>query len=483
MAKKPATTAPAKDVDKVFKFIKDNNVQIIDLRFCDILGQWQHFSLTKTQFEPGALQEGLGFDGSSIKGFQRIHESDMLLFPDPATMFLDPFCAAPTMVMICDVKDPMTHKSYSRDSRYVAEKAESYLKSTGLGDTCFIGPEAEFFILDSVRFDQSYNFGYYYLDSEEGFWNSGKEFDEIPNLGHRPRYKEGYFPTSPVDGLQDIRSEMALTMEKIGVPVEVHHHEVATAGQTEIDMKRDTLLRMGDNLLKYKYVAKNVAKKYDKTVTFMPKPIFNDNGSGMHVHISIWKNGTPLFFGKNYANLSEMALHFIGGILKHAPALAAITNPTTNSYKRLVPGFEAPVNLVYSQRNRSAAVRIPMYSNNPKAKRIEFRCPDPQCNPYLAFSALLMAGLDGVKHKLNPGKSLDVDIYELTAEERKDVPSMPGSLQEALGNLKNDHKFLLEGGVFTEDLIETWIDYKMEKEVKPMALRPHPYEFSLYYEL
>lgn len=483
LMKKAAAKSSVQNVQNVFKAMKDNDVQIVDLRFADMLGQWQHISVMTSEFDPSVFESGLGFDGSSIRGFQKIHESDMLLFPDPNAFFIDPFTAAPTLSIICDVKEPISEKPYSRDSRYIAAKAESYLKSTGIADVCLVGPEAEFFILDSIRFDQSHNFGYYYLDSEEGFWNSGKEGESKPNLGHKPRFKEGYFPTPPIDSLQDIRSDMALTMQRIGVQVEVHHHEVATAGQTEIDMRRDSLLKMADDLMKYKYVAKNVAKKYGKTVTFMPKPIFNDNGSGMHVHMSLWKNEKPLFFGNKYANLSELALYFVGGILEHAPALCAITNPTTNSYKRMVPGFEAPVNLVYSQRNRSASVRIPMYSSNPKAKRIEFRCPDPACNPYLGFSALLMAGLDGIKRKVDPGKPLDVDIYELGADEMKHVPSTPASLEEALHNLERDHDFLLKGGVFTEDVIQTWIDYKMEKEVKVMQLRPHPHEFALYYDI
>jgi glutamine synthetase len=468
---------------KVLETIRQQEVQIIDLKFCDMLGQWQHFSITKNEFDADAFEHGVGFDGSSIRGFQRIHESDMLLFPDPDSAFIEPFTSARTMSLVCNVRDPMTGQPYSRDTRFIAEKAERYLKSTGIADTCFVGPEAEFFILDSVRFDQSHNYAFYYLDSEEGFWNCGQENNGTKNLGHKPRFKEGYFPTSPIDSLQDIRSEMALTLEKIGVRVEVHHHEVATAGQTEIDMRRDSLLRMGDSLLKYKYVVKNIAKRHDKTVTFMPKPIFNDNGSGMHVHMSLWKGEKPLFAGDTYAGLSQLALYFIGGLLTHAPALCAITNPTTNSYKRLVPGFEAPVNLAYSQRNRSAAVRIPMYSGNPKAKRIEFRCPDPSCNPYMAFAAMLMAGLDGIRRKLDPGKPLDVDIYDLTPAELKKVPTAPGSLEQAIRNLEKDHAFLLEGGVFTDDVIQTWIDYKLEKEIKPMQLRPHPYEFALYYDV
>ncbi len=476
-----ATKAKATSgVDKVLKMIKDNSVRIIDLKFTDLIGQWQHFSVTATEFSGDIFENGIGFDGSSIRGFQKIHESDMLLFPDPSSAFLDPFTADSTLSLVCDIADPITHESYSRDPRHVAKKAEAYLKTTGLADSAFFGPEPEFFILDHVRFDQSNQFGYYYLDSEEGFWNSGSNGEQ--NLGHKPRFKEGYFPTSPIDSLQDLRSEMVLTMEAVGIAVEVHHHEVATAGQTEIDMHRDTLTKMADNYLLYKYVTKNVAKKHGKTVTFMPKPIFGDNGSGMHVHQSLWKAGKPLFAGNGYAGLSEMAMYYIGGLLKHAPALCAITNPTTNSYKRLVPGFEAPVNLAYSQRNRSASVRIPMYSSNPKAKRVEFRCPDPTCNPYIGFAALLMAGLDGIINKIDPGKPLDKDIYDMTREQLRDVPSTPGSLGESLEALRNDHEFLLRGDVFSEDVIDTWIEYKTEKEILPMALRPHPYEFLLYYD-
>ncbi|HTP80145.1 MAG TPA: type I glutamate--ammonia ligase [Bacteroidota bacterium] len=473
-------TKSAPGAEKVMKIIKDKEIKVIDLKFTDMLGQWQHFSVTAGEFSDEIFEDGIGFDGSSIRGFQKIHESDMLLFPDGDSAFVDPFTAVATLSLICDVADPITRENYSRDPRYVARKAETYLKSTGVADTSYFGPEPEFFILDNVRFDQSHEYGFYYLDSEEGFWNSGMNGKQ--NLGHRPRFKEGYFPTAPLDSLQDIRSDMVLTLEAAGIAVEVHHHEVATAGQTEIDMRRDTLTRMADNYLVYKYITKNVAKRHGKTVTFMPKPIFGDNGSGMHVHQSLWKSGKPLFAGSGYAGLSEMAMYYIGGLLKHAPALCAITNPTTNSYKRLVPGFEAPVNLAYSQRNRSASVRIPMYSSNPRAKRIEFRCPDPTCNPYLGFSALLMAGLDGIINKIDPGKPLDKDIYDMSPEQLRDVPSAPGSLAEALENLKNDHEFLLRGDVFTEDLIETWIDYKTTKEVQPMQLRPHPFEFILYYD-
>lgn len=473
-------TKVANGVDRVMKLIRDNDIKVVDLKFTDLLGQWQHFSVTVNEFGEEVFEEGIGFDGSSIRGFQKIHESDMLLFPDPDTAFVDPFTAVPTLSLTCDVSDPITRENYSRDPRYVARKAESYLRSTGIADMAFFGPEPEFFILDSVRFDQSSSYGYYFIDSEEGIWNSGQ--NGTKNLGHRPRYKEGYFPVSPLDSLQDIRTEMVLTMQSLGIEVEVHHHEVATAGQTEIDMKRDALTRMADKYLVYKYVTKNVAKKHGKTVTFMPKPIFGDNGSGMHVHQSLWKGGKPLFAGTGYAGLSDLAMYYIGGLLKHAPALCAITNPTTNSYKRLVPGFEAPVNLAYSQRNRSASVRIPMYSSNPKAKRIEFRCPDPTCNPYLGFAAMLLAGLDGIINKIDPGKPLDKDIYDMTPEQLRDVPSTPGSLAEALEALRNDHEFLLRGDVFTEDLIETWIDYKLSREVQPMQLRPHPFEFMLYYD-
>lgn len=477
MSKDPEALSSTK---KVFQLIEEHHVKIVDLKFCDLMGQWQHFSITSKEFSEEVFEDGKGFDGSSIRGFQQIHESDMLLFPDPDSVFLDPFTAVPTLSLTCDIADPITKESYSRDPRHIAKKAERYLHTSGIADLIYMGPEPEFFILDHIRYDQSHHFGYYHIDSEEGFWNSGS--NGVQNLGHKPRYKEGYFPTSPIDTLQDIRTDMVLTLESVGINVEVHHHEVATAGQTEIDMRRDTLVKMADAYLVYKYVTKNVAKKHGKTVTFMPKPIFGDNGSGMHVHQSLWKGGKPLFAGNGYAGLSELALYYIGGLLKHAPALCALTNPTTNSYKRLVPGYEAPVNLAYSQRNRSAAVRIPMYSSNPKSKRIEFRCPDPTCNPYLAFSAMLMAGIDGIINRINPGSPLDKDIYDLPPEELKNVPSTPGSLEEALKALEDDHEFLLRGDVFTEDLIKTWIDYKMSKEVKQMALRPHPFEFILYYD-
>lgn len=472
-------TKTSTENEKVLALAKERGVKIVDYKFTDMLGQWQHFSSVISELED-ALVDGIGFDGSSIRGFQKIHESDMLLFPDPSTAFIDPFTAVVTLSLICDVADPITHESYSRDPRFIAKKAEAYMKSAGIADTAYFGPEPEFFIFDHANFDQSANYAFYEIDSDEGFWNSGK--DGANNLGHRPRFKEGYFPVSPLDSLQDIRTDMALTLQQVGIEVEVHHHEVATAGQTEIDMRRDELLKMADNMVKFKYITKNVAKKHNKTVTFMPKPIFGDNGSGMHVHQSLWKAGKNLFYGNGYAGLSEMAMYYIGGLLRHAPALCAFTNPTTNSYKRLVPGFEAPVNLAYSQRNRSASIRIPMYSSNPKAKRIEFRCPDPTCNPYIGFAALLMAGIDGIVNKIDPGKPLDKDIYDMTPEQLKDVPSTPGSLSESLAALEKDHEFLLRGDVFTKDLIETWIEYKISREVQPVQLRPHPFEFMMYYD-
>ena len=471
----------AKDV---LKLAKERGAKIVDLRFIDLPGLWQHFSIPVSELSEEIFEDGLGFDGSSIRGFQSIDESDMLLIPDPNTAVMDPFTAVPTLVLICNVKDPVTGKPYSRDPRYIAQKAEAYLKKTGLADTVYIGPELEFFFFDSIRFDQNYNSGYYFIDSAAGAWNTGKEgTPDQPNLGYKPRYKQGYFPVPPMDQFQDIRSDMVLALESVGVRVEVHHHEVATGGQTEIDMRFDTLLKMADKVLWYKYVTKNTAKKHGKTVTFMPKPIFMDNGSGMHTHQSLWKGGKNLFYAKGgYADISEMCKHYIGGILKHAPALLAFIAPSTNSYRRLVPGYEAPINLAYSARNRSAAVRIPMYSSSEKAKRLEFRTPDPTCNPYLSFAACVMAGLDGVQNKIDPGQPLDKDLYELPAEEAAQVKQLPGSLDVVLDNLEKDHEFLLKGDVFTEDLIETWIDYKTDKEVNAMRLRPHPYEFSLYYD-
>ncbi len=465
----------------VMEFIRRENIRVVDLRFMDFPGLWQHISYSAALFKEDAFEHGLGFDGSSIRGWQAINESDMLMKPVPESAFVDPFFEEKTLVMICNICDPVTGEDYGRDPRNIARKAEKYLRRSGIGDTAFFGPEAEFFIFDDVRFDQNVHEGYYYLDSVEGRWNSGR--DEKPNLGYKPRYKEAYFPVPPSDSLQDIRTEMMLRLIEVGVPVEVHHHEVATGGQGEIGMRFAPLVTMADNLLKYKYVLKSVARKHNKTVTFMPKPLFGDNGSGMHVHFSIWKQDVNLFAGDGYAGLSETALYAIGGILKHAPALLAITSPTTNSYKRLVPGFEAPVNLAYSRRNRSAAIRIPMYSTSPKSKRIEFRCPDPSCNPYLALAAILMAALDGIQNKTDPGDPLDKDIYDLPPEELARVPTTPASLRDALHALREDHDFLLKGDVFTEDVISTWIDYKMKHEVLALDLRPHPWEFALYYDL
>ncbi len=465
---------------EVLEFAKKNKVQVVDLKFVDLIGTWQHFTIPANELTEDLFKDGSGLDGSSIRGWKAINNSDMLLVPDPATACLDPFCAVPTLSLIGNVVDPISRETYERDPRFVAQKAEKYLQSTKIGDISYWGPEAEFFIFDHARYDQTSHSGYYHIDSDEGVWNMGQEG---VNLGGKIRHKEGYFPVPPTDTQQDIRSEMILEMEKVGIAVEKHHHEVATAGQAEIDIRFDSLLRTADKMMMYKYIVKNVARRHGKTVTFMPKPIFGDNGSGMHTHQSIWKDGKPLFAGKDYAGVSQLCLHYIGGILKHAPALAAITNPTTNSYKRLTPGFEAPVLLAYSSRNRSAGIRIPMYSPSPKAKRIEVRFPDPGANPYLAFSAMLMAGLDGIENKINPGEPAEKDLYDLEAKEAAKIRTMPGSLDEALKNLENDHKFLLKGGVFTEDLIEAWIGYKRSKEVDPMRLRPHPYEFFLYYDV
>src|SRR3989475_442683 len=465
---------------EVLEFAKKNDAKQLDLRFTDIPSLQHHVSYPMSELNVGSFEDGFGMDGSSIRGWAAIHESDMLLIPDPSTAFMDPFAEIPTIVMYGDVIDPITKQHYERDPRWIAKKAELYLKNSGVGDTAYFGAEAEFFIFDNIRFDQNQHSGFYFIDAEEGRWNTGREKD---NLGYRPRYKEGYFPVPPTDHYQDLRSEMVQTMIKCGLNIECHHHEVATGGQCEIDQRYDTLVKSADNMMLYKYVIRNVANQYGKTVTFMPKPLFGDNGSGMHTHQSLWKGGGPLFAGENYAGLSQLALHYMGGILKHAKALAAICNPTTNSYKRLVPGFEAPVNLAYSSRNRSAAIRIPMYSPSPKAKRMEFRSPDPSCNPYLAFSAMLMAGLDGIEKRIDPGQPLDKDIYGLSPEELRDVPKMPGSLEEALGELKKDHEFLLKGDVFTPDVIEAWIDTKVEKELNPVRLRPTPMEFALYFDI
>jgi glutamine synthetase len=465
----------------VIDLIKKEGIQMVDLRFMDFPGMWQHCSFPINEIDEGVFENGLGFDSSSIRGWQPINESDMLMKPIPSTAFIDPFTQVKTLVMICDIWDPITGKEYSRDPRYVAQKAVKYIKSLGLADTIYFGPEAEFFIFDDVRYDQNCNESYYHIDSVEGKWNTGRV--ENPNSGYKIRHKEGYFPVPPNDSQQDLRSEMVINMQNIGMQIEAHHHEVATAGQAEIDMRFSPMVEMADNLLKFKYIIKNTAKKYGKTVTFMPKPLFGDNGSGMHVHVSLWKGGKNLFAGNNYAGLSEMALFAIGGILKHAPALLAFTSPTTNSYKRLVPGYEAPVNLAYSKRNRSAAVRIPMYSTSPSSKRLEFRCPDPSCNPYLAFAAIAMAVADGIQSKIDPGKPLDTNIYELSPKEAAKVPTTPGSLRDALSFLTKDHKFLIKNDVFTQDVIDTWIEYKMKNEVEPMDLRPHPYEFALYYDM
>ncbi|HET6522143.1 MAG TPA: type I glutamate--ammonia ligase [Geminicoccaceae bacterium] len=470
--------------DDVIKAIKDHGVQMVDLRLTDVPGTWQHTSFPPSTFDADSIVEGLGFDGSSIRGFKQIQESDMLLMPDPKSAFLDPFTAHTTLVMICDVKDPVTHEFYARDPRGIAKKALEHVRATGIADTAYFGPEAEFFVFDEVRYGQGVEYGSYHIDSVEGHWRMPRpEPDGRPNLGYKIRPKEGYFPVPPSDTLHDMRTEMALVMERIGLTVECHHHEVATAGQCEIDMRFDTLLRMADSLMKYKYVVKNVARRHGKTATFMPKPLFGDNGSGMHTHQSLWKDGKPLFFDEaGYAGLSDMAKHYIGGLLRHAPAILAFAAPTVNSYHRLVPGYEAPVNLAYSVRNRSAACRIPTYSDSPKAKRVEFRCPDPACNPYLAFAAMLLAGLDGIRNRIDPGEPVDKNIYDLPPEEAAEIAKVPGSLDEAIAALRADHEFLTEGDVFTEDFIESYIEYKGEKEVDEIRLRPHPYEFVLYYD-
>ena len=463
-----------------FQFAKRHHAEMVDLKFADLLGTWQHCSFPIETWSESTFKEGVGFDGSSIRGWQAINMSDMLAMPDPKTTVIDPFFKEPTVSVIADIVDPITREDYTRDPRHVARKALEYLKKSRIADTCYIGPEPEFFIFDEVRYEQNQHRGFYQVDSVEGAWNTAR-FEE-PNLGYKPSYKGGYFPVSPTDTYHDLRGEMVKEMRKVGIVVEAHHHEVGTAGQGEIDMKFEPLLKMADHFMWFKYIVKNVAKRHGKTVTFMPKPIFEDNGSGMHTHVSLWKAGKPLFAGKKYAGLSTMALHAVGGLLKHAPAVLAFAAPTSNSYRRLVPGFEAPVNLAMSARNRSAAVRIPMYSTSPKAKRIEFRCPDPSCNSYLMFSAILMALIDGIKNKIDPGEPLDRDIYEMTAGELEGTRKTPARLEEALVALAEDHKFLTRGGVFTDDLIGNWIDYKTENEVEPLRLRPHPYEFHLYYD-
>ena len=469
-------------VKRVWKLIKEQNIKVVDLKFNDLPGLWQHFSIPVEELAEkageGIWVDGIGFDGSSIRGFQKIQESDMNLFPDLSTAVLDPVCASPTLHLTCDIYDPLSHKPYNRDPRYIAKKAEAYLKKTGIADTSYWGPEPEFFIFDDIRFDSTENSSYYFIDSIEGEWNSGK--DEKPNLGYKPRFKEGYFPVPPHDALQDIRSVIMAKARDAGVPVEKHHHEVATAGQCEIDMRYSTLTKMADNLMMLKYVIKNVARAHGKVATYMPKPLFGDNGSGMHTHQSLAKSGENLFFDKNgYAKISQMCKWYIGGLLKHAPAILAFAAPTTNSYKRLVPGYEAPVNLAYSARNRSAICRIPVYVDYPKSKRVEFRAPDPTCNPYIAFSVMLMAGLDGIQNRIDPGDPVDENIYEMAADVAP--KQVPGSLSESLDALEDDHAFLLKGGVFTKDVIDVWVEYKRQ-EIDKVRLRPHPYEFYLYFD-
>ncbi|HEY9442964.1 MAG TPA: type I glutamate--ammonia ligase [Gemmatimonadales bacterium] len=477
----PGRITQASEVQQLLELIRQRNIEVVDVKFCDLPGTWQHFSIPAATLDEDMCREGLGFDGSSIRGFQAINESDMLLIPDVSTAFVDPVLTVPTLSLTCDIYDPITLEPYSRDPRFIAFKAEEYLRTSGIATTSFWGPEAEFFIFNSVRFDQNAHEAYYHIDSDEGVWNSGR--NGTPNLGHRPRHKEGYFPVPPADRLQDVRSKIMLALIAAGVPVEVQHHEVATAGQAEIDFKFGTLVRTADRLMVYKYIVKNICHSLGFTATFMPKPLFGDNGSGMHVHQSLWKGDTPLFYDEaGYALLSATARHYIGGLIAHAPALLALCAPTTNSYRRLVPGFEAPVNLMYSARNRSAICRIPCYSSSPKARRVEFRAPDPSANPYLAFSAMLMAGLDGIQRKLEPPAPIDEDLYELHDERKQQIKTVPGSLAEAVAALEQDHDFLLAGDVFTPDVVETWISMKRTKDIAAVTLRPHPYEFFLYYD-
>ena len=462
-------------------FCRARQVEIVDFKFTDLLGTWQHFSAPADELNEGDFTEGLGFDGSSIRGFKQIQESDMILLPDLGTSFVEPFYRNNTLSVVCNIYDPITREKYSRDPRNVAQKAEAYLKSTGIADVSYWGPELEFYVFDNVRYDQNEHSGYYFVDSKEGAWNTGTE--EAPNLQYKPRYKGGYFPAPPVDTLQDFRSEAVLKMKQAGIEVEIHHHEVGTSGQCEIDLRFCSLTKMGDRVQGYKYILKNLAREYRKTVTFMPKPLFMDNGSGMHNHQSLWKSEKNVFFGeKGYAQLSQNALYYIGGLVRHAPALLAFCAPTTNSYRRLVPGYEAPINLAYSQRNRSACIRIPSYSSSPKAKRLEFRSPDPSANIYFAMSAMLLAGLDGIQKQMDPGAPLDLNIYHLSPEEAAKMKVLPGSLEESLDALEKDHDFLLKGDVFTPDVIETWLDYKRTNEVDELRLRPHPHEFSLYFD-
>ncbi len=466
---------------EVVDFAKKNNAKIVDIKFMDLLGTWQHFSVPVSELVEHLFDEGLGFDGSSIRGWQAINASDMLVMPDSTTAVIDPFMSVPTVSLIGNIVEPITKEKYTRDPRNIAQKAEAYLKSTGIGDTAYFGPEAEFFIFDDVRYEVNQHNCFYEVDSSEGAWNTGR--DEGPNLGYKPRPKEGYFPVSPTDSLQDIRTEMMMLMEQVGLSMECHHHEVATGGQCEIDMRFAPLVKCADNLMWFKYIVKNVARNHNKTATFMPKPIYGDNGSGMHVHQSIWKDGKPLFAGNGYAGFSEIGMHYIGGILKHSRALCAFAAPTTNSYKRLVPHYEAPVNLAYSSRNRSASLRIPMYSPSPKAKRLEVRYPDPSSNGYLVFASMLMAGLDGIENKIDPGEPLDKDIYALGPEELANIPTLPHSLEESMAALEEDHDFLLKGDVFTQDVIDRWISYKRENEISKIRLRPHPLEFHMYYDV
>jgi glutamine synthetase len=468
----------------VLKYASEQGAKFLSARFTDLPGSWQHLTFPISELSEDSFEDGFGFDASSIRGWASIHESDMLLVPDPSRVWMDPFAAEPTLCLVANAVDPLTRQGYAFDPRTVAIRAESYLKSTGIAEVVNFGPEAEFFVFDSVQYYNEQSEAGYSIDSDEGHWNTGRMANESgPNLGHRIRPKEGYVPVAPTDTLIDLRSEISLTLADCGIHVECHHHEVATAGQCEIDFRYSTMLGTADNLQIFKHVVKNTALKRGKTATFMPKPLYGDNGSGMHCHQSLWKGDKPLFAGDGYAGLSEMALHYIGGLLKHAPAIVAFAAPTTNSYKRLVPGFEAPVNLAYSARNRSAAIRIPMFSTNPKLKRLEFRPPDPSCNPYLAFSAMLMAGLDGIQNRIDPGQPLDKDIYDLSPEELKDVPSLPGSLDASLTALENDHEFLLKGDVFTQRVIDRWIEYKREREIQPLRLRPHPLEFAMYYDV
>lgn len=465
---------------KVIEFIKENNIKIVDLKYTDLIGTWQHFSVPVNELTEESFELGFGFDGSSIRGWRAINNSDMILIPDPDTAIIDPFCKDATLSIVGSIFDPITKERYDRDPRGIAEKAEEYLRKTGIATTSFFGPEAEFFLFSDVRYDYNSREGYFHIDSPEAIWNSGRD-ENGQNLGYKIRHKEGYYPVAPFDKLQDVRSEMILVMQQCGIDVECHHHEVATAGQCEIDMRFNTLTKMADNMALYKYIVRNVAYKHGLSATFMPKPMFGDNGSGMHCHQSLWQDNKPLFAGNDYAGLSDMGLYYIGGILKHARAITAFTNPTVNSYKRLVPGYEAPVNLAYSSRNRSASIRIPMYSPSPKAKRIEVRFPDPLANPYLAFSVMLLAGLDGIQNKIAPGDPMDKNLYDLPPEEAKSIPQVPGSLSDALDALEQDHEFLLQGDVFNKDFIDNWIAYKRENEVDPVRLRPHPYEFTLYY--